>query len=298
MVSVLVISYNQQQYIRQTLDSILMQQTSFDVQIIIADDASTDGTRAVCEEYERQYHGRITLLASSGNMGAIRNVARGLAACEGEFVALCEGDDYWTDPLKLQLQSDFLIANPSYSLCCTDYSVLTDESVEQPRFSFSSDRDISLDNWEDPYLLKTCTVLYRRKFFDAVLALKYPHFKDIYLFVVLLSRGKGRFLAANTAVYRIGQAGVWSSKSATYKTIANARTAFSLDRFFKGKDQRIKKFTVRYLEEAIALIRINAPGEKKLQREMLIKLFRCVKFQTSIHQNIDLIRQILRTFKA
>ncbi len=131
MVSVCVQTYQHKGYIKQCLDGILMQQTNFPYEIILGEDESTDGTREICIEYAEKYPDKIKLFLRcrkdviyiNGNATGRFNFMENLKACKGKYTALCEGDDYWTDPLKLQKQVDFLEANPEYSLIFTNCQV-------------------------------------------------------------------------------------------------------------------------------------------------------------------------------
>ena len=114
--SVFVVTYNQEKYIRQCLDSILMQEVDFDYEVVIGEDHGTDATRAICEEYAEKYS-QVRLLPLTENLGVAGNWRRVLLECKGEYVAMCEGDDYWTDSMKLQTQIDFLDNRPQYSGC-------------------------------------------------------------------------------------------------------------------------------------------------------------------------------------
>ena len=93
-----------------------MQQTDFDFEVVIGEDCSTDNTRKICEKYANRYPS-VKLLESKKNLGLVKNWKRVLTHCTGEYIAMCEGDDYWTDPLKLQRQVDFLDKNPDFTLC-------------------------------------------------------------------------------------------------------------------------------------------------------------------------------------
>ncbi len=117
-VSVLIITYNQEQFIRQAIDSALQQQTSFGVEILVGDDFSTDSTRAIIQEYERTYPDRVFGVLHPRNLGKNGgiNFLETLKRATGTYYALMDGDDYWTDPLKLQKQVDFLEARPDYSM--------------------------------------------------------------------------------------------------------------------------------------------------------------------------------------
>jgi glycosyltransferase involved in cell wall biosynthesis len=119
-VSVFILTYNQEQYIAQTLESILNQKSSFDFQLVIGEDCSTDGTRAICESYTAKFPNTIKLLPKlKNNIGLIANYMRTIKACDGKYIAICDGDDYWIDKYKLQKQVDFLEFNPDYSIVYT-----------------------------------------------------------------------------------------------------------------------------------------------------------------------------------
>lgn len=124
LLSIASITYNHQQFIAQAIDSWLMQKTNFDFEIIIGEDCSTDNTRQIIEEYIAKYSNKIKLITSESNVGMMPNFIRTLEACKGKYIALCEGDDYWTDPLKLQKQVDFLEENEGYSGCFHNATII------------------------------------------------------------------------------------------------------------------------------------------------------------------------------
>lgn len=115
-VSALIVTYNHEAYIAQAIEGILMQETDFPIELVIGEDCSTDRTREICLEYQRKHPELIRLLLNEKNIGMMPNFVQTLQACRGKYVALCEGDDYWTDPLKLQKQVDFLEENLNISL--------------------------------------------------------------------------------------------------------------------------------------------------------------------------------------
>lgn len=122
VVSVNMITYNHERYIRQAIEGVLMQKTDFEFELVIGEDCSTDKTREICFEYQRKYPDRIRVLWSSQNLfrnphPAGGNLTRNNVRCRGEFIAYCEGDDFWTDPFKLQKQVDVLRSYPSAGRC-------------------------------------------------------------------------------------------------------------------------------------------------------------------------------------
>ena len=170
-VTIRCITYNQKDYIRQCLDGFVMQRTNFRFEAIVHDDASTDGTAEIVREYAEKYPDIIKPIfetenqysKNDGSLGRIMN-----ANTRGKYVAICEGDDYWTDPLKLQKQADFLDANPQCSLtyhaCKNVFStqckvnILYGESVKE---SYSDIDILSL------YPFQTATVMYRKEILDS-----------------------------------------------------------------------------------------------------------------------------------
>lgn len=118
MVSVCCTTYNQEQFIAQTVESFLMQQTNFQFDIVIGEDCSTDSTGEILKSFTEKYPGKVKVITPEKNIGPHLNMVKAAEFCKGKYIALCDGDDYWTDPHKLQKQVDFLEQNPEYVICC------------------------------------------------------------------------------------------------------------------------------------------------------------------------------------
>lgn len=131
--TVCVVAYNHEKYIAQALDSFLMQKTDFAFQVIVGDDASTDRTPEILREYARKYPDIIKPILRNKNVGPINNSLDVYDHAKTEYVAICDGDDYWTDENKLQMQVDFLDKNRDYSICYHNTKV---------RFNDNSSKDI------------------------------------------------------------------------------------------------------------------------------------------------------------
>ncbi len=116
-VSILMVTYNHEEFIAKALDSILMQRTNFEYEIVIGEDCSTDNTRNIIIGYKERYPDKFKLLLNDTNIGMHRNGAQTWQACTGEYIAILEGDDYWTSADKLQKQVDFLDNNPECVIC-------------------------------------------------------------------------------------------------------------------------------------------------------------------------------------
>ena len=146
LVSVCCFAYNHEKYIRETLESFVNQKTNFGVKYIVHDDASTDNTPVIIQEYAEKYPEMIFPVFQKENQyskGILIENEFIVPLLEGKYVAICEGDDYWTDENKLQIQVDFLEANPDYSMCLHNTQFMNEDgSLREFYFNFSScDRD-------------------------------------------------------------------------------------------------------------------------------------------------------------
>lgn len=138
LVSICCAAYNHEKYIRQALDSFLMQKTNFPIEVIIHDDASTDDTADIIREYQRKFPEIVKPVYQEENQYSKRIKVSATyiwPLAKGKYIAFCEGDDYWTDPLKLQRQVDFLEANPEYAICCHAAKCINDNGAEWDWFN-------------------------------------------------------------------------------------------------------------------------------------------------------------------
>ncbi len=146
-VSVLFITYNHEEYVRQAMDSVLMQECDFDYEIVVGEDCSTDSTRDILREYEAAHPDKVRLLFREKNFGRpTMNVYDTGMHCRGDYIAFLEGDDYWTDPKKLAKQISFLDQNPDY-MGCTH----TCEVVGKHGESVDDEEALSLYTWDGDY---------------------------------------------------------------------------------------------------------------------------------------------------
>lgn len=148
LLSVGILTYNQSVYIRRCLESVLMQKVGFDYEVVIGDDCSTDGTQEVLKEYERLYPDRFVLLLNNRNKGISANYKQVFRACKGKYIALCEGDDFWTAEDKLQKQVDFLESHQEYGFVGA-YSQLLfpDGEIKEDKYDYMP-KPIIEKGWE------------------------------------------------------------------------------------------------------------------------------------------------------
>ena len=215
LVSISCITYNHSAYIRQCLDGMLMQQTTFGFEILIHDDCSTDGTDDIIREYVSRYPQIIKPLFEEENQyqqgKPIGTIVWNLPRAKGKYIAMCEGDDYWTDPLKLQKQVDFMEANPEYSMCFhgaeikneTDTKIITTcQDIEDKEY-FTND---IFPGWVVP----TASVVYRRLMVNSYPKLtntKWMYYGDIVLFLKCTHTGRVWGMKEKMSIYRMTYTG-------------------------------------------------------------------------------------------
>lgn len=212
LVSIWCPVYNHDQFVSRTLDGFLMQKTDFECEIVLHDDASTDNTASVIRSYQTLYPGRIrtvlqTVNQMSQDISALTRIM--LNECRGKYIAICEGDDYWTDPLKLQKQVDYLNANPGCVLSFHNIDYKYEGEIEGP---FQS--DICLGKIESNKFFQahipTLSILFRNV--AQLKKLKYSEniYVDRVLLTFLLNYGDMVCLPGHMGVYRIHQMGEFS----------------------------------------------------------------------------------------
>jgi glycosyltransferase involved in cell wall biosynthesis len=202
-VSVCIFAYNLEKYIGKAIESALMQKTNFPFEIIIGEDCSTDNTKKICMDYERN-NSIIKVLRREKNLGMSRNVFDTLKEAQGEFVAILDADDYWIDPLKLQKQVEFMAANPKCSLCCHNSIVLHEDHDISP-YLFNPRSQKELISFEDIIMkwpMATASMLFRSSMITFPEWVYQAHNFDLAIQVVLADKGEVRYLPEPMSVYR------------------------------------------------------------------------------------------------
>lgn len=218
MVTIRCATYNHEPYIRQCLEGFVMQKTNFRFEAVVHDDASTDKTADIIREFAEKYPEIIKPIYQTENQyskhdGSLTRIMN--AHTKGKYIAFCEGDDYWIDPLKLQKQVDYLEANEDYSVCGTAFGIFDERikkykpynnrlNIDKSGMSFSL-----IDYVNGLWPLQTLTVMFRKSSLGT--DFKYPY--DAGLYYELLKNGNGFILFDETAIYRLHDTGVWSSAS-------------------------------------------------------------------------------------
>lgn len=225
LVSVRCTAFNHEKYIAECLDGILMQRTNFPFELVVHEDASTDKTADIIREYEKRFPRVVVPIYETENQyskqdGSFTRIIN--AHLTGKYIAMCEGDDYWTDPDKLQRQVDFLEIHPEYSMIFHDAHIkneLENNSITQV-YPTLENRDYSASELFEKWTVPTASILYRRE----ILKFNVKNSKDILNGDILLVEkcahaGKVRCINEKMSVYRLQPKGVTWDKSLTVQRL-------------------------------------------------------------------------------
>ena len=211
-VSVICVTYNHEKYIRQALDSILMQKTTFPFEIRIGEDCSTDATKEILKEYEEKYPNRFCMYYREQNLGATKNEYELFMDAKGKYIAALELDDIWTDEYKLQKQFDFLEQNPNY-IGCSHYFDIIDKNgnvlqeMKDPVLQRFLNKAFTLQDFlNHGFIFQTGTHFYRNIFKDgkdySIIYKADRLIRDKTILSLLLDRGDFYILPDNMSAYR------------------------------------------------------------------------------------------------
>jgi glycosyltransferase involved in cell wall biosynthesis len=200
-----------------------MQKTSFSFEIILGEDESKDGTREICEEYAEKYPNKIVLFLRSrkdviyvnGNPVGRYNFIQCIKSTRGKYIAICEGDDYWSDPYKLQKQIDFLEQNPDFAICFHNSRILNEDDPEKISYSNAMDQ-VEITTFDDlarGEYIYTATCVFRNEHFKKFPEKYYLFINNYTLDLHNAQFGKIKYLNEVMSVYRKHKGGIWSMVS-------------------------------------------------------------------------------------
>jgi glycosyltransferase involved in cell wall biosynthesis len=220
LVSVCCITFNHVCFIKDAIDSFLMQESNFPFEIILHDDASTDGTTDIVKDYSARYPAIIKSITQAENQfsrGGLINPRLVFPKAKGKYIALCEGDDYWIDKQKLQKQVSFLEANPDYVIAYTDCQPFDEEGEVNADFG-GARRDLESIELKKATPIFTLTACFRNVIKDIPQDVMAARFGDLVLWSLLGQHGKGKYLSdVSPSMYRVHDGGIFSKKSTSNK---------------------------------------------------------------------------------
>jgi glycosyltransferase involved in cell wall biosynthesis len=259
--SVMMITYNHETFLAQALESVLVQRVNFDYEIVVGEDCSTDGTRDKLMGFHLRYPEKIVPLLRDRNLGAMCNLAATLAACRGQYLALLEGDDYWSCEDKLQRQVDFLDTHPDSAMCCHRVQYLDQTGfAELDVFPSLPPGPYTIEDLLKENFVMTCSTVLRRNLIPP-LPRWFSEMKlgDWPLFALVAQHGTIELMDEIMAVYRVHAASTWSSLPLISRFREAARMLRALDGHLGFRYTNIIRRTIApfYLEMAMTARRNN-----------------------------------------
>lgn len=255
-VSVCMIAYRHEAFIRQAIESILSQDVDFPIELVIGDDCSPDGTAAICEEFAHR-DPRVHVLSRERNLGVMSNTTRTLLACAGEYIALCEGDDYWTDPQKLRKQVRFLDTHPDYAGTTHQSAVITDNAVVRT-FKDNVPSTLATVDLIGGRLFHTASVMFRRPVIELFRNAPLVLGCDRLLNFSMSFLGKIHYSEESMCVYRLHGTGMSSNA-----TVEQMKLELNSVPYLKKIQPKFPKYRyLSYIYAAIGLCRAARPDQK------------------------------------
>lgn len=276
MVSINCTTYNQESYIADAVESFLMQKTNFKYEILIHDDASTDNTRSIIKKYEKQYPDIIKPIYQEENKyskGIKVNYEYNFKRSKGKYIALCEGDDYWTDPYKLQKQVDYMESNPECTLCMHMVEAVNADTKQSLRFIRPYDYN-KICSTEEMMMggggfVGTNSLLFPKKAFKNA-----PKFYlnspvgDYPLQIFLTYKGYAYYMDENMSAYRVNANNSWSRRMLN---VSNEKKIQHMDKIDKMLDE-FNIYSNREYENTINKLKNRNEFRRELMKGNLKKL--------------------------
>jgi len=253
LVSICTRTYNVENFISEALDSFLMQETDFPFEIVIDDDCSTDGTREMINKYIDKFPNIINANFLKKNIGVRLNFIQNLQRASGKYVAPCDGDDYWTDPLNLQKHIDFLENNDEYVVSYSSMDTIFEEGVKERSFKWNTEDKESIEIQKNFFGTGICAVCFRNV--DIIKEYPIEHhcapIDDNFLASMIGQYGKGKFLKSIRAVkYRQHGGGDYSSKTNIERALMYEQNFFALYTYYNriGNSEVSEHFYYKFME--------------------------------------------------
>ena len=281
IVSICCVTYNHAPFIRQCLDGFLMQKTSFPIEILIHDDCSTDGTTEIIREYEKKYPELMFPIYEDENQYSKGVWVDGFnyQRAKGKYIAYCEGDDYWTDPLKLQKQVDFMEAHPDYSVCwhrtkhwIVDKNRWTDDDCGV-LLQGKEGVEIDLPTFFSRWYTQPLSMVFRKSMFNPEWQKKYKHYRDTYEIYHLLKAGRGYLFSFEGGVYVKHSGGIAAMNGFEKACLFELESAEEL--YGENRDQ----ITYDYWKNVVLWSK-DYFSKKGLRKDLIKRCFRTSVFGT------------------
>lgn len=218
-----MMAYNHSAYISQAVESVLMQETDFAFEVLIGEDRSQDDTREKLARLQEKYPQKINLLLNEHNIGIHKNLDQLLGSAKGEYIAILEGDDYWTSPNKLQKQIDFLEDHSDFTVCFHNALMVNEENSPLRNYCPADQKAISgFDDLLVENFIPTCSIVFRGGLLPRMPAwTETLPMLDWPLLILLAGQGKIGYINEVMGVYRVHAGGIWSTQRHLKKLIGS-----------------------------------------------------------------------------
>lgn len=296
LLSVSMVTFNHEKYIAQAIEGVLMQKCSFDFELVIGEDCSTDNTKKIILDFQKKYPKIIKPIFNKKNIGPNYNIIQLFNKSKGKYIAICDGDDYWTDENKLEKQLDHLETHPEISLCFHRTNILRNENSKltvhslpkpQPNYSFG-------DLIEHDLFVPSNSVIFLntiKKFPKWFYKLPYG---DIGIYFLVTRNANMGFLPEIMSIYRIHENGMWSQKDKKEQYKAKYEFFKTLFPYLKKSEKKIVKKKLIPMISKLAMWRFPNSKLKKICYENYLKInmksfllynyFNIILFNISIHK--------------
>ena len=277
IVSIWCTTFNQKKYIRECLNGFILQQTNFKFEVIVHDDASTDGTDLIVREYEKKYPHLFRNIYQTENQFKKQNTLVYILSktSKSKYIALCEGDDYWTDPYKLQMQVDFLESNEEYSFSFHQGLKINENDSSYEVYPLTNIKSFDAESFFKMPTIPVASIVFRRRV--PLNVLKNHSHGDFLILCSLLSHGKAWFINEVMSVYRVHPSGVsYTHSSLPYvkKRLDELYIESNVSEFSEEVQKQIARI---YMEHTIFML---TNYKKEIPRaERLGYLFRFMKLK-------------------
>lgn len=304
LVSICTMSKDLEDLIADGFQSWLAQQTNFSFEIVLSDDYSTDNTVSIAQNFQLLHPDKIKILTTKKKLGLAANWIKCMQACNGKYIAFCDGDDLWTDPLKLQKQIDYLEANPECNLVCADYDYVSqtgDYITSEWKQNWYGKKFDIVDNLADS-ICTTLTTVIRTSALSPLLnkitVEKHPFIWDTVLWAFTLRSGYGYFYPEKMALRRVQANGVYTTKGPLERAVYDIGSVHSIKSLVNDRrvhtqlNKNLYKLNLMIAEENFRL------GEKTKGRNHLLKSAFKWNGSTAIKNNVKYIYNYFKSLSA
>lgn len=271
LLAIHMVTYNHEKYIAQAIESVISQRTDFKFKLFIGDDKSTDNTSKICLDYQQRYPQLISYHLNPVNLGAVINSRNTINRCFNSgaaYTAILEGDDYWTKPLKLQKQVDFLEANPDFAICFHNVVILYESDTNQSHL-LHDDEQPEVSTFEDlakKNFIPTLSCVFRHNLFGDFpdWTLQFP-LGDWILHLLNAQHGKIKYLNETMGVYRVHSQGDWGNRPIEKRLITLAKVIQKCREHFypRGNREFTQALKETYKNLSLSLFTMFETGDYK-----------------------------------